>query len=163
MIAVMSGRTTSLIVAGLMCLLAACGGDDRPSKAEFIKEADRTCQDSSERLKPIQAEAQRLSGLPNRQALMKAVPIFGRFKAELNRTLSELRAKKAPKGDEMVINRYLQGAESQIGEIDKLIAAGREGSVRKFNAALVGLQARAQTLRGITRGYGFKVCGASTR
>ncbi len=162
MIAAMTRGATGLILAALALLLGACGGDDAPSKAEYIKQADRACQEYRDRVKPVQSEVQGLSGLPDRQALMKAAPLLQRVKSEASMLFSKLRDQKPPKGDKTAIDRYLQGAEQQLGDIDGLIAASREGSTSKFRASLVGLQARAQTLRGMAQSYGFKVCNASS-
>ena len=160
----MRPRATALILAVLALLLCACGGDKAPSKAEFIKRADRDCRESRERFQAVQLEARGLSGLPARQALMKAAPLFQQVRTEAGSLLSKLRDRKPPKGDEMVIDRYLQARDNQLRDLDQLIAAAREGSTAKFRASLVALQATGRTLQGIAQGYGFKVCvGAINR
>lgn len=129
---------TTFIAIGLV----GCG-DDGPTKAAFIAQADRICQAGNDRLATA---ATALGTAPSaarvrRFATATAAPT-------LRRELRELRALSPPSGDEREIEALLDELDAAIRRLTTDPAA-LSGRVDPFTAA----NAKA-------RAYGLRVCGA---
>lgn len=175
----MTGRVTAVSAATAIVLLTGCGGGGTTktvtapasgasratpapsgvSKAAFIRQADRLCQDYRTRLSSTSREGQRLSQLPANEALTRAVPIYDRYRTEVVTLVRKLRALTPPKGDEGPVTRYLQGGDEVIARLDEIITAGRQQDASKFATLTASLRTRTEAIGGIAQGYGFKVCG----
>ena len=76
-----------------------------------------------------------------------------------NRLLSRMRALTPPKGDEAVVDRYLDTIARQKGRIGPLVEALEAEDISSIEVLVAELSQGNQRARRLARGYGFRECG----
>ena len=140
-----------LIVAVVPLGLVACGGDEDkgPSKADYIKDADKICARSNQETDAIFAEAAEDPNKPKpkeaQAAIRQAIPV-------LEKDIEELKALEAPKGDEDQVAAIWSALEEGAQKLDEASADPE--------ASLVALASDPFSAGGKLAGeYGMKTCG----
>ena len=117
-------RTTSTALALLAIALAACGGDDepqRPSKAQYVRQANAICAAANERVEPLLREH-----LMKRPPTARDVAAFAGAVVPIEReTLAKLRDIPAPAGDASTVARIYDAATRAT---DTLLAGRKRSS-----------------------------------
>lgn len=133
-----------LVVAALV--LAACGGEDAPTKEEFIAEGDAICREGDEALNTA-AEEQfgDLSADPPRKQQEQFVSEV--VAAEYRSQLEQLRELTPPEGDEEEVDAILTSLEQLADQ-----AESDPGSLLDAQTAPEAARLAAE--------YGFMSCGA---
>jgi hypothetical protein len=136
-----------------VALLAACGGDDGPSKDEFIEEADAICAEGETKAEELGRDAFADPQNPTREEvltlLQEAVPIQRDI-------IDQVRALEQPADDEDEIDAFLTEAEQATNEVaeirDPQAAIAFFESTETPNDPFYEADQAAQD-------YGLKVCG----
>jgi hypothetical protein len=142
-------KLTALLLVLIPLALAACGGDDGPSKEDYIADADEICARSNKETDAIFEQAFENPQKPEPEeaqaALKEALPV-------VKKDLEELKGLEKPKGDEDEIDAIWAAIDTGIQTLDEASADP--------NAALVSLTsepfAAGEKLAG---DYGMKDCG----
>jgi hypothetical protein len=135
----------------------------RPTKAQFIGEADAICRTLKSEQAPLKARVRALNASSeNLPAAYKALAPLLRQSVGFARTAdSKLQALPKPPGDAGRIEKLLTGYSEEAADVTNFAdALGKEerGAWEASEKALAKALARD---RGLARGYGFKVCGTS--
>lgn len=146
-------RRTALIVAALVMMVTACGGDDSgdgetPAKAEWIASADAICADMFEELDRI----------PEPQTPAESYELAGRTIEIQREALAELRALTPPRGDETAVEEILDAHEALIDwgeEMLEALEAGDQEETFELHADAERLADEADRLAG---SYGLREC-----
>jgi hypothetical protein len=140
-------RWTPVAVLVVALLAAGCGGDKRPTKAEYIRQADAICTKGNAEL---QTAAKPFGDDPSE----KQIKDFGLqiFIPNLEGQVAELRALKPPKGDDDTVKLIWDTAQKGLDRLKK----DPEEFVREGTPALF------QKTHALTTAYGFKVCGSTS-
>jgi len=96
--------------------LAACGGDDDPSKTEFIKDANAICKEGDKRINADAEKAFSANKRPSKAEVTKfsedtAIP-------EIQAQIDDLRDLGAPSGDDEKVSAILDEAQSALDEVE---------------------------------------------
>ena len=97
--------------------LAACGGDDAPSKSEFIEKADAICRENEERSEEIAREGLRN---PENPTGREVLAILDRLVPVQRDAVGEIRDLEKPEGDEDEINEFLGKVDQALDEIEQI-------------------------------------------
>lgn len=103
------------IVPALVVALsfAACGGDDGPSKDEFIQEADAICAEGEERAQEI---VQSGFSDPQNPTAEEVLALIQKLVPIQRETIADVRELEQPEGEEDEINSILDQAEAATDE-----------------------------------------------
>ena len=143
-------KLAALLILVLVPLaLAACGGDDGPSKDDYIADADKICERSDKETEAVFEQAFEDPQNPKpdeaQAALEEALPI-------VKEDLTELKGLDKPEGDEEEIDAIWEAIDTGIKTLEEASADP--------NASLVALTsepfAAGEKLAG---DYGMKECG----
>lgn len=143
-------KLAALLILVLVPLaLAACGGDDGPSKEDYIADADEICARSDKETDAVFEQAfenpQEPKPAEAQAALEEALPI-------VKKDLTELKGLEKPEGDEDEIDAIWEAIDTGIKTLEEASADP--------NASLVALTsepfAAGEKLAG---DYGMKECG----
>jgi hypothetical protein len=119
------------------------GGDNRPSKSDYIKQADAICTKDSKKLNAVSQKKFKTKPTPKQFAQF----VKDDFVPTIEDQLTELRKLKTPKSDQDKLSRIYDDADRGVQKLKAdptLLASGDP-----FKKANEGAQA-----------YGLKVCGA---
>ena len=133
-----------------LAVLAACGGDDRLSKAEFVRRADAICARYARRLERV-PPPQTVADVPS--YVERGIPVAEREIAELDKL-------RPPRQDDAEVARLLAELKTTVAELEHLgtAAAARDrDAVRSATRRVEAASARAAEL---ARRYGFRDCGS---
>jgi hypothetical protein len=145
-------RTTlSLALALAVPAAAACGGDDKPSKDEFVEKADAICKKNDEELEAL---GERIIGTREAPTPEK-ISEFSRKGAPLvKETRREIADLEPPEGDEEKIDKILAAVDEGIARIER---AGRDPEVAR-DTFREDSDPFAKANR-LANDYGLKECG----
>lgn len=136
--------TRALVAAVLPLVVAGCGGDDPPSRAEFVKEANAICTEQRDKLDDKRKEA--LEGPLDKAEATK----FAREQTlpSYQRRVDDIKKLGSPRGDE--------------DKVKAIIDAEQEG-IDKSSADLGLLLGRAAFVHAneVERPYGVTQCGSN--
>jgi hypothetical protein len=147
----MTAAVAALTTAALG--LSACGGDDKPSKSEYIKDADAICAEYEKKGEEAATKALgEVSGEPTPEQIQAAakasVPI-------LREELEKLRDLEQPDGEGDKIDAIYAKVEAATGELEK---AGDDPDAAQ--ALLSGDDPFADITKD-AKAFGFTKCGAA--
>jgi hypothetical protein len=138
----------ALLVAG-MTMAVGCGGggDDSPTKAEFVKQADAICQKGDDkRTSGLQSKEQYISNAPTRKAMRFRQKVLYRTVVvpSMQQEAEELAALTPPSGEE-------EEVEAVLGAFDRAIAGAEKGPGEPDQQAFEDFNEAAE-------GFGLKTC-----
>ena len=143
-------KMTALLAVPLAALaLGACGGEDPPSKADFVAEADGHCRATNRENPPKQPPANA------KEAAVQAGQEV-QIREELDRKLRELEAPDEVKGD---FDAYNSKTTELIGILKAQKTAAEKDDEKRFTAETERFNKAATQRESIARRIGFKVCG----
>jgi hypothetical protein len=141
----------AVVSAGFAALgLAACGGGERLTKAEFIAAADAICEQATRALDELEEP----------DSLEKLADYAPRASEIVADQLERLRELRPPEADEGLIDRALDLSEQQ-NELAEEVGEAAAAGDRERAGELVGqIQPLDEEANHIAQEYGFDVCGA---
>lgn len=146
-----AGAVTALLIAG-----CGGGGDEAPSKADYIKKADAICQSND-------AEAKRLSGQANAQLAagnFKAGAASLREAADVARkTFNEVKALDLPSDGADQVEALFASSEKGFTSLDETIGVIETGDVPKIKAAVAETAKLNEETDRLAAAFGFQQCG----
>ncbi len=153
---------TAAIVA-TAALLSGCGGDDKaakdegPTRAEYVKQVDAICRNTTRRSRPTNRRLQALvdaSGTFSSR-LKKAAPHLQTTYELQKAKLDRIKATEPPSKDRAQIAEIVKTSNAALGEFRGAIPIARRGDLKNFIDVAFdanGTRAKAERL-GTT--YGF--------
>ena len=141
-------------------LLAACGGggggggsaSKAPTKAEFVKAADKICKKADDKFDDIDG--------PSGQDDYEGMQEFSEDSVKLfEAALTDLRKLEVPEGDEEDVEEVYDGIEKQIKLIEDLGEAAEDEDDDRINEIFEEGEDQSKELDESADDYGFKVCG----
>ena len=146
-------KATSIAVLLLATALAACGGDDeppRPSKAQYVRQANAICAAANERVEPLLREH-----LMKRPPTARDVAAFAQAVVPIEReTLAKLRNLPAPAGDAATVARIYDAATRATDTLE------RAASDPRLAMRILDADPFARSER-LANQYGLTACGAT--
>ena len=150
--------------------LPACGDEDtpssaeagRPSKSEFIAQADGLCTQAGERydaaiagLPPFEAIVAEDVSLRTMREVARMAPRIAAVEGDLER---DLRALEPPAGIEPRWERALATLGARAAAAEEIAAAAEAGDRGRYLVAFGRFDREGSKSSAALRGYGFKVC-----
>ena len=114
--AVLRPIVACLVAGALVTGLAACGGDEGPTKEEWISKADALCADANTEAETLTAEAFENPENPTGEEAQEFVTKAADLTRELTR---EIRALEQPEDEEERIEAILTAAEAATKEYEE--------------------------------------------
>jgi hypothetical protein len=138
-----------LVALATMALVAGCGGDSGPSKAEFVKKADALCAQTNKAHppKPAPKNAKEAAAIWTEE---------GAIRRDLDKRLKDLDVPDKAKSD---FDAYNAGTEKILGAIDKMAADAKAGNEKKFGVDQKAFDTAAAEREKSAIKLGFKTCG----
>jgi hypothetical protein len=122
-----SSVSRAALVGGAAILLAGCGGgDDRLSKAEWVRQADAICKRVNDRLEQTAQP----------ESLAELVTVLDDGLADVRAALRDLRALEPPADLEEESEAWLGRVEAAADEIEKARDAAKKPDEQALSAAL---------------------------
>ena len=138
------------VALALVLALVGCGGEERLSKREYLRQADAICAKYERRLVAI-PEPRTLREVPS--FIDRGLPLATEERAELE----ELRP---PEAEEAEIERLLAQVDETIEELERL----RDAAAARDRAAAQAAAARLEESSGraarLARSYGLEECAS---
>jgi hypothetical protein len=126
-------RAMGLIAAGgIMALLTAACGDDRPSREALTERVTEICEAAGERHEQAASGFDFEAFDPETSDLAKIVPLVEQNVAIGRETANELDKVRGPEADEDTIDRWIDVNNKIADNADDMIAAARDGDRGQF-------------------------------
>lgn len=139
-----------LATPAFVLALAGCGGEERLSKNEYVRQADAICAKYE----------RRLDSIPEPRSLREVSPFIERGLPLAKDELAELEELRPPEADEAKVARLLAQVKETITELERL----RDAAAARDRAAAETAAARVEEASGraskLARGYGLEECGS---
>lgn len=135
--------------AALLLGLAACGGEEPLSRAEYIKQADAICQKFTDRQEKL--------GEP--KSVKDIERLADGTKPLVEEQLKELRGLEAPDAIADDAEAAYDLLERQLPKIDELVAAAKTNDVKKIEKIATDAGKLDEQANARARKIGLKVCG----
>jgi hypothetical protein len=138
--------------------LAACGGDDAPSREEFARNADSICKDLEQATERIREQ-----NPSNLKGVAKAV---GELKSEADDATKRLDDLEVPEGEDgEKAERFVESVKTNAGQVtgalDEMQKAAESGDQKKVVAAAEKLQkVDTKDVDKLAQDVGAKGCAA---
>jgi hypothetical protein len=126
-------------------------GDASISKAEYIKRADAICAKYNELTKDLQDETP--------DSFEEAADLYTKAIELFKPAVKEFEALPPPRGDEQVIESYLDTVRQQVVLYQRIQAAAEQSDRAKLESYAEDVRELRAKARGLAEGYGFEVCG----
>jgi len=141
-------RSTSAVVLSALAL-AACGGDDAPTKADVITEADKICADGNKELEAI--------GNPTS---IEEVPDFAKRSVPIvESTVDKIEALEAPEEGKADFDTFVKTNRDAIALVKPLGDADPASDGPAIEEAITEADAVGTKGEEAAKAYGFKECG----
>ena len=146
---VIARRAVAATLVALGCAtFAACGSSSKgATKAEFVAQADATCERYTAVAKEVTAN------LTNPTPAQTAAAIKTRLAPLFERQVAELRTLKAPAADQATVNKFFDDLQAATADI----ARDPKGFLAAHGATPLAKKAAADA-----QAYGFQVCARLT-
>ena len=167
MMSLMALRSSVLaMLAAVLVVLAGCGdsgGDDAPSRAEFIAKTDRLCEASNTRTRALNLELSDAAARSRNDAdlLRRLAPILKRGYGPVRDNAAAFEAANPPPGDDAAIERIRKAYDEQAELVRRLAATAQRGDVDAFKSLSEEQRDVVTRARTLARAYGFRECGSS--
>lgn len=175
----MTRSAVAAVVVVASVALSACGGEDdrvepqagagnaearkrpatpgkAPTKSGFLREADSLCAEAKQRVAPI------LEAVAAKVADEDAAGVAAELRRGVSfadQLLARMRALTPPKGDEVIVDKYLDIIAKQKGRIGPLVEALEAEDISSIEVLVAELRQANERARRLARDYGFKKCG----
>ena len=131
---------------------AACGGEDRLSREEYLEQADATCRKYEERLKPLEDKLQQTDSTEEAAAVIDdAVPV-------VREGVDELKKLKPPEELEGQVDEWLKLNEENTKTLEQLGDAAEAGDEARIGELAQEAEANEQRGDDLAREIGLKDC-----
>ncbi len=134
-------------MAGLLvaaALFSACGGEDRPSKEEYIRQADAICADYDRRLDAIPEPSPPVTEQQLQSFIDQARPLT-------EEQVAKVKALKRPKGKDPKLDEVFRAIDAALANIRSLTGAN-------FEERAPELDRLTDEANRVAREYGFVEC-----
>jgi uncharacterized lipoprotein YehR (DUF1307 family) len=155
-----TARLVLPIVAVLALGVAGCGGDDAPTKAEYIADGDALCTESNKQAKALTKQFEAAETKAREQ---KSLAPLAPALTEAQKIIADANAKfqglEAPAGLEDQVAALQKELDKQADLTEQLVAAAAKNDEKTYSS--LGRQAVAsqQKSQKSMNQIGFKVCG----
>jgi hypothetical protein len=151
----------ALPIAAVLALGAAgCGGDDGPTKAEYIASADEICAAANKQAKGISKQFETQGKKAQAQKSLKPLTSALSEAQKLNaQTNVKFQALEAPKDLEKQVETMNQELDKQDEITEKLVAAAAKNDQKTYNQLGQQVGQSQQKTQQVMNEIGFKVCG----
>ena len=143
-------RLARATAAAAVLALGACGGEERLSKAEYVRRADAICGKYERRLDAI-PEPRELRDVPD--FIERGIPL-ARDEVE------ELEELRPPEGDEEEVERLLAQVKETIAALERLGDAAAARDVAAAEEAAARVEEAGDRAAKLAREYGLDECGS---
>lgn len=143
-------RATPAAVALAALVVVACGGEERLSKREFLRQADAICATYERRLDTV----------PRPRTLRDVPPFIERGLPLAKEELAKLEELRPPEGDEAEVERLLTQVKETIAELERLRDAAAARDRAAAQAAAARVEEASDRAAKLAREYGFAECGS---
>lgn len=144
-------RRLLLPLLAAVLALAACGGDDRLSRDEYIARADEICADIEQRGEALQ-EPESVEDV--RRFIDQARPL-------LQEGIDDLRALEPPEDLQGPHDSMVDAAAGGLPALDRLAEAAEQEDEEAFNAAVEEITRADEESSRIAGEMGMKACAES--
>lgn len=132
-------------------VLAAAGcGEDKPTKAEYVADLDKVCQQSKEGIDAL-PEPRKLDDIP--KFTRKVRPI-------VEKSIEDAEALELPEKDPGRFEAYVKGAKEQLPAIDELEQAAKSGDAAEVRSVNTELEKKDEARNAEAKKLGLKKCGS---
>lgn len=151
-------RMRWVFMAGVVALVAGCGGGGGVSKADYIKRGDAICANEHVQARAIPrptfnpARATRNDMPAAARYLDRYAPVFGGGVAQLDKL-------SRPSQDRQLLDRTLSQANQIAAAYNSARDAADKGDPQSFKLALAKAASVGPSARAGAAQFGFKVCG----
>jgi hypothetical protein len=146
-----AGRLSLAAMLAVALVAAGCGGDDNPSKAEFLKKGNAICRKGNQAINQGARRTFLRAGKPSGPPPPAELEKFATdtLIPNVQRQIDQIRDLGAPSGDEDQVNAILDQAQAALdkGKKDPTILTSEK-------------QDPFQTVNKLAKDYGLTVCGA---
>lgn len=145
--------TNRLSIPALLAtaVLAATGcGEDKPTKAEYVADLDRVCQESKDKIEAL-PKPRKLGDIP--EYTQKARPI-------VEKSIEDAEALELPEEDAEQFEDYVSGAKEQLPAIDELEQAAKSGKTAEVQKVVAKTEKESETRDAEAKKLGLKKCGS---
>jgi hypothetical protein len=146
------------VVLAVAC--AGCGGDKQVTRADYLADAARICNefearglDISDRYQDLGTEAH-----SKNEFLAKAVPVLEELVDLQRDQLAAVRELEPPDADRDTIDKIIAGAERRNDMLEDVVDAARKRDVEQFTTRAEDLRAEEMRVREMAVDYGFDQC-----
>ena len=147
------GRWLSFALAVAAVLLTgACGGDDRLSRAEYLREADAICEEYEGKL---DEHEQKLADADDPEQLAS---VIGAAIPVVEEGVDALRELEPPKDLERPVNRWLELNEKNADTLERLRDAAAAGDSERLEELVQAGEANEQRADELARDIGLDAC-----
>jgi hypothetical protein len=132
-----------------LALVAGCGGDSGPSKAEFVKKADALCAqiNKAHPPKPAPKNAKEAGAIWTEE---------GAIRRDLDKGLKDL---DVPDSEKSAFDAYNAGTQKILAAIDRMAADAKANNEKKFGVDQKTFDTEAAAREKSAIKLGFKTCG----
>jgi hypothetical protein len=163
-------RATRLLVAAVVVALAGCGGSGGSattatvgttattaaiSKSDYIAKAGAICQAAK---RDSAAPSAKAAAALKQADLAAAADATQEISARLRQMVDDLKALPQPAGDEAILTRLFDRFDGEIGILNQIIEAERNGDVARASSLGGAITPSNLELQGIVTRYGLP-CG----
>lgn len=138
------------ILLATLLAVAGCGGEERLSRAEFLRQADAICANYERRLDAIE-EPRALRDVP--RFIERGVPLA-------RKELAELEKLRPPAEDEAKVERLLAQVRKTISELEHLGEAAAARDRAAAQAAAARVEEASDRAAKLAQRYGLDECGS---
>lgn len=142
------GAVLLIILLGLGAFFLL-GGDDEPSKAEYISAADNICQDANKKANKIDVDFADPEGIEKG---------FNQIVGISEDMLGDLKGLDRPAEDQETLDDFFAAFEDVNKELKGFAPILRDGELDAINKASTRLQKDAKRLDDAAKDFGFKDC-----
>jgi len=141
-------RSASAVVLSAL-VFAGCGGDDAPSKADVIADADKICADGNKELEAV-GEPMSIEDVPD--FARRSVPI-------VESTIDDVAALEAPDEGKADFDAFVRTTREAVEIVKPLADSDPASEGPEIEAALEEANASGTMGEEAAKAYGFKECG----
>lgn len=133
-----------------LALIAGCGGEDKPSKAEYVAKLDKVCKDSNERIQKVKSP--------------RTIKEIGRFTRDarpiLEDSVKEAEDLELPEEQGDQFKAYVSDSKRSLDELDDLEKAADSGSTPEVRKVFTKITRENRERDQQARKLGLKQCGS---
>jgi len=132
-------------------VLAATGcGEDKPTKAEYVADLDRICQESQDKIE----------ALPEPRKLADFTTFVQKARPLVEKSIEDAEALKLPEEDADRFEAYVASAKDQLPAIDELEQAAKTGKTAEVQRVVAKAQKESEARNAEAKKLGLKKCGS---